>query len=189
MGCGKNGTFDLSPDLSRWAIISVWNSKEDLGNFKTKSWINTYFRLFTLERWNLECLNIESHGEWDKKSPFQKNIHFDPLQPIGVLTRASIKPKKALSFWKNVPAVSSDLGKTPGLITSIGIGEIPFFKQATFSIWENAAAMKEFAYRQKKHKLVIEKTRKEGWYSEELFARFHVVQSSGTYLEKEVLIN
>jgi hypothetical protein len=39
--------------------------------------------------------------------------------------------------------------------------------------------MKAFAYGSKEHADVIRKTRKEDWYSEELFARFKVISSIG----------
>jgi heme-degrading monooxygenase HmoA len=69
--------------------------------------------------------------------------------------------------------------KADGYLHSIGIGEAPFFRQATLSIWASMEKMKAFAYGSKEHADVIRKTRKEDWYSEELFARFKVISSSG----------
>jgi heme-degrading monooxygenase HmoA len=51
---------------------------------------------------------------------------------------------------------------------------MPYFKQATFSIWESKAAMKAFAYGSQHHKDVVAKTRKEDWYSEDMFVRFKI---------------
>jgi heme-degrading monooxygenase HmoA len=67
-----------------------------------------------------------------------------------------------------------------GFVTSIGIGEMPYIKQATFSIWQNKESMKNFAYQMKEHAEVIRKTRKENWYSEDMFARFKVLKITGT---------
>ncbi|MEI2717802.1 MAG: hypothetical protein V9E98_12585, partial [Candidatus Nanopelagicales bacterium] len=51
--------------------------------------------------------------------------------------------------------------------------------QGTFSVWRDAAALRSFAYESPEHVAVIEQTRSTGWYSEELFARFAVVDVSG----------
>ena len=67
-----------------------------------------------------------------------------------------------------------------GLITSIGIGEMPYIKQATFSIWQSKDDMKNFAYQMKEHAEVIRKTRKENWYSEDMFVRFKPLKITGT---------
>jgi hypothetical protein len=40
--------------------------------------------------------------------------------------------------------------------------------------------MKQFAYKMKDHAEVIQKTRKENWYSEDMFVRFKVLQTWGT---------
>jgi hypothetical protein len=94
---------------------------------------------------------------------------------IAVLTRATIRLSKLKSFWKSVPDVSAQMQDAKGLIASFGIGEIPFIKQATLSIWEDVESMKTFAYQMKAHQTVIQKTRKENWYSEEMFTRFEVI--------------
>jgi len=62
----------------------------------------------------------------------------------------------------------------------VGIGENPFLDQATFSIWESPEAMKKYAYQSFDHSDVIKLTRDRKWYSEELFARFAILESTGT---------
>ncbi|MDI9364432.1 MAG: hypothetical protein QM541_05745 [Flavobacterium sp.] len=67
-----------------------------------------------------------------------------------------------------------------GFVTSFGIGELPFVKQATFSIWDSKTNMKNFAYNLHQHKEVISKTHKEDWYSEDMFTRFIPIACYGT---------
>jgi hypothetical protein len=74
-----------------------------------------------------------------------------------------------------------------GLITSLGIGEVPWIKQATFSIWENREQMKQFAYQMQQHAEVIGKTRRENWYSEDMFVRFRILSSTGSLHENDPL--
>ena len=97
---------------------------------------------------------------------------------IGVLTRASIRLNRLAAFWKAVPSTSKDMDKNDGFVYSIGIGEIPFIKQATFSIWESEAQMKTYAYKMSAHQEVIKRTRAERWYSEEMFLRFKILKTN-----------
>ena len=76
--------------------------------------------------------------------------------------------------------VASQMNSAPGFITSVGIGEVPWIKQATFSIWESKEQMKQFAYKMQEHAEVIRKTRKENWYSEDMFVRFKILASYGS---------
>jgi heme-degrading monooxygenase HmoA len=175
MGTGKNGTFDKIPDLTQWAILLVTENKSAdfyqlAGNFITK-WI----KLFAKQQTNFYLTPIEGHGLWDGQQVFGKlPPKGDYEGKIAVLTRATIKLSKLKYFWQNVAPVASQMATAKGFITSYGVGEIPWVKQATFSVWESKAAMKEFAYNMPQHKEVIVKTRKQQWYSEDMFTRFTV---------------
>ncbi len=181
MGTGKNGTFDIRPDLSQWAYLWVWNSESDYQKYLNKSFISKYISKFSDDFFTIYLSPKQSHGFWDGKQPFESNsnLAFGEDEPIVVLTRATIKPTKAKDFWKNVPEIAQNFSKNEGFIYSIGIGEVPFLKQATLSLWRNEASMKAFAYHKKQHAEVIKKTRQNKWYSEELFARFSLLGYSG----------
>jgi hypothetical protein len=83
-------------------------------------------------------------------------------------------------FWRAVPPVSGDLHAGPGLRFALGIGEAPIGLQGTFSVWNSARALNEFAYGRPAHVAVVRRTAEEGWYAEELFARFAVLSAAGT---------
>jgi hypothetical protein len=78
--------------------------------------------------------------------------------------------------------VTISLKAAPGLIAAIGIGEAPIGLQGTFSLWESASAIREFAYKGAAHQKAIADTSTYNWYSEELFARFAVLDQRGTIL-------
>lgn len=186
MGCGKNGSFDKQPDWQQWSILTVTNIEIDTINDKLiqqqlhGKFIANWLKFFNCETWTIFLKPIEGHGKWDGKEPFgklQKQTPYDG--PIAILTRATIRLSKLSSFWKNVDAVAVQMAGAEGFITSFGIGEVPFIKQATFSIWQNRDAMKQFAYKMAAHTQVIQKTRKENWYSEDMFVRFIPIKSIG----------
>ena len=181
LGCGKNGTFTLKPDLQQWALLTVWQTQQDCDRFYQSSFIAGWWRFFGCELWTITCEPLSSHGKWNGKNPFTgTDAPANYNGPVVVLTRATIRPSKVKHFWKNVGAVADIMSDASGYIASFSIGEAPFFLQATFSIWKDAASMKAFAYQSRQHSEVIRKTREDKWYSEELFARFIPLKTSGT---------
>jgi heme-degrading monooxygenase HmoA len=179
LGTGRNGTFDLVPDIYKWAIMTTWNSEDEFHNFQKTSFVHRFLDFFAEKQSAIFLSPLKVHGLWDGIQPFETNHNEPQNNEIAVLTRASIRPFKAVSFWKNVPAVSDTLSETKGLKFSLGIGEVPILKQATISFWDSEADMKAFAYHKNPHKNVISKTRTENWYSEELFARFSILKIEG----------
>lgn len=180
MGCGKNGTFDLNPDWQQWGLWAVWDHEQDFEYFQKHSLVSKWWRWFAVETWTILCEPLSSHGKWDGKEPFgQPDKDKDYQGPVAVLTRAEIRFSKLNAFWANVSGVANMMTSAPGYIYSVGIGEAPFYLQATFSVWEDLEQVKTFAYRSREHAEVIKKTRKEDWYSEELFARFKPLRTMG----------
>lgn len=179
MGCGKNGTFDLQPDWQQWGLLSTWDSEEDFEHFYQQSSIAFWWRMCATESFTILNRPVASHGKWSKKEPFEAH-HTAENGPIAVLTRAQIKWSKLGAFWKHVPAAATEMQQAKGYLYSVGIGEAPLYLQATYSVWDNTESMQNYAYKSKKHAEVIRKTRKEGWYSEELFARFIPIRTIGS---------
>ncbi|NBA88864.1 DUF3291 domain-containing protein [Emticicia sp. CRIBPO] len=182
LGTGKNGTFDMKPDFFSWGLLATWKNKEDFDDFLRTSFIGKYWKLFSSENWTILCQPLQSHGQWDGKKPFHSTSEQVSCEgPVAVLTRATIRVSKLRAFWSNVGAVAEEMKRAEGFISSVGIGEVPFLKQATFSIWENQESIDAFAYKKHAHRQVIKRTRAGQWYSEELFARFVPVATYGTF--------
>jgi hypothetical protein len=180
LGSGKSGTFDLKPDWQQWGLLAVWDDQSSFDVFYRQSFIANWWRRFTTEQWTILLSPMQSRGQWDGKEPFGKPNESINSEPVAVLTRATIRLKKLKAFWAHVDGVSHMMAAAPGYITSFGIGEAPFYRQSTFSIWRNLDDVKGFAYRSKEHAEVIKKTRDDDWYSEELFARFKIIDAFGT---------
>jgi hypothetical protein len=183
LGCGKGGGFSKSPDWRQWAILAVREQelvpdtqRELLKNVYGK-FIAGWYRFWQCNTNTFLLEPISGHGTWDGKQPFADFQNGKPHEgPIAVLTRATIALKKIRRFWAHVPGTSALLHNAEGLHYSVSIGEIPFIKQATFSIWNSVDEMKAFAYTTPQHADVIQKTRKENWYNEEMFVRFRIIK-------------
>lgn len=191
MGSGRNGTFDIHPDWRQWAVLIVWSEESGAWNGRlntTPGFLSAWWKFFGCEKWELVLEPIEGHGSWDGKKCFgelPKQTAYEGF--IAVLTRATIRMKNLKDFWGDVNKVAIQMGGADGFITSLGIGEVPFIKQATFSIWESKAHMKQFAYQMQEHTEVIRRTRSENWYCEEMFVRFRILSSTGTLQGKSPL--
>ncbi len=180
LGSGSGNGFSVVPDTSTYALLSVWEDQACAeAFFKHHPYSHQVF-INTIQRWTVFLNATKVRGTWQKQQPFSVRQPMFSDRPLAVVTRATIHPKKLLSFWKNVPKVSDRLGQhQAGLLFSKGIGELPLIQQATFSLWKSRDAMVEYAYRSAKHREMIKKTRQLGWYREELFAEFSIIKVNG----------
>lgn len=183
LGCGKGGGFSKSPDWQQWAVMAVReyeivpDTHEALLKNVYGKFITGWWRFWQCTTRTIVLEPLSGHGTWDGKLAFGIfNDKRDYTGRVAVLTRATVSLKKIRRFWQHVPVTSALLNNAEGLVYSVSIGEVPFIKQATFSIWNNIDDMKKFAYRTPQHADVIQKTRKEIWYSEEMFVRFGIIK-------------
>ncbi|MCU0354751.1 MAG: hypothetical protein MUD08_13590 [Cytophagales bacterium] len=186
MGSGRGG-FSMVPDFSQYALLGVWHSQATAETFFASSLYQDYAAR-AAEAYTLQLLPTQSHGHWDGANPFvpvAKTVAEN--LPVVVLTRANIRFSRLPEFWRNVPKAQQAVKQSDGLLFSVGVGELPLVQQATVSIWQNAEAVKRFAYQQTFHKDIVQMTRRRNWYSEDLFARFVPVAVVGTYQGRDPL--
>ena len=183
LGTGSGNGFSVKPDFSTFGFLAVFKSEELAKEFLGTDVVKEYTQT-TVSYSHVLMRTVKSHGEWSKLKPFESSVEYDKTKPLAVITRATIKPKLAYQFWKNVPAVSKSMDKYDELIFSKGIGEFPLLMQATFSLWSSAEAMMNYAYKNPKHAEMVKKTRELNWYSEELFARFQPFYQEGNLIPR-----
>ena len=188
LGSGKGKGFNPFPDWSVYCLLQVWETEEAAHTFFNSSDLIQQYSERTDELFTLYMKNISAGGTWVGKNPFEKGADLDSTLPIAVITRATIKWNWLIRFWKYVPTSQEPLDGNEGLIYTKGIGEIPIVQMATFSLWKNFEAVKQFAYNSKQHQEAVRRTRKNEWYREELFARFQPYKSVGTWGGKDLLV-
>ena len=177
LGTGKGESFTpKDADPYRWgALVTI--QKDNLDNLD-KSKVIIGWQKIAKKEYRAILKPISVHGLWSGKQPFEVE-KFDWNGKIAAITRARIVWQKNLIFWRAVPPVTISLHQSPGLINAIGIGEAPIGLQGTFSLWESASHLRDFAYKGQAHTQAIKATEENKWYSEELFSRFAVVQERG----------
>ena len=188
MGSGSQGGFSLRPSSSHQGIVALFDQAENALAF-LKGPIVAAFRDRAQNFWS-GLLSVESaRGSWDGQgwarsplpSPLPELVQAEPQpQLLAALTRASIRPAKAMSFWKQAPATQADLLASPGCLLAMGLGEAPLLRQCTFSVWQDTASMLAYSMNGA-HKRAIENAYSKNYFSESMFVRMRVLQSRGQW--------
>jgi len=186
LGSGGGAGYSLSPDFGTYALLCVWQDESDADLFFDRSSFYQTFKNHSSEQFTIYMRSISTRGSWTGESPFIPAERDQQNPYICVLTRATLKKSYLYQFWKRVPNVSKTQAASKGLIFSKGVGEIPFFEQATFTVWENEESMKAFAYQSKYHSEAIKKTREVGGFKEEMFSRFQPYKTTGSWKGKKI---
>ena len=183
MGSGGKGGFGLWPNWNVFALLGVWENMDAFRAFEANNAFAQKAFERSKEQFTTFLTPLKTHGLWNGENPFaslpEQVIPEDV--PVAVLTRARIRLRRLREFLKHVPEASASLNEQAGLLLSIGVGEVPLIYQATFSVWRNIEAVKQYAYRNQAHGQVVRKTRDRDWYSEEMFTRFRVEGMEGTW--------
>lgn len=182
LGTGSGETFGWrDADVHHWAVLACWSSPEAAAAFDGSDVVRR-FDARSHERLKVVLEPLTSKGSWSGRAPFEQARRDEPYTgPVAALTRARIRPTRWREFWRSVPPVSDELARAEGLRLRLGIGEAPVGLQGTFSIWRSHEDLIAFAYRAAAHQQVVRRTRERGWYAEELFTRFAVLDVEGTY--------
>lgn len=180
LGTGRGADTGPSVDPRRTALFAVWDEEAALDDFVRSSPIARRWAVAD-EVWHVRLRGAGGHGRWrgvDVLADLEPGASDGPL---AIITRADIRRSSWRAFRAAGPAVSSEVGAADGLLAVVGIGEAPVGRLGTFSLWRSAADVRRFAYGSPRHVEVVERTRREEWYGEELFARFEPYGSSGSW--------
>jgi hypothetical protein len=179
LGSGQRGGFGLRPSLSRQALFAVFDGEAAADAFLETSPTVDAYRAHAGELCLVKLRALSSRGSWSGRS-IGVSASVGAGLPVASLTRASIRPHKALRFWGRSPPAEAALERAEGCLLAMGLGEAPLLRQATFSVWESQAAMDAYA-RSGAHLDAIRAAQHEGWFSESMFVRFVPLQMTGCW--------
>ncbi|WP_135447147.1 MULTISPECIES: spheroidene monooxygenase [Tabrizicola] len=181
-GSGTGEGFTPKPNWGVWAILAVWPNEAAARQGVAQGPVWRHWRARATESSTVYLSPLSARGVWSGVNPFVPEPRPADLDgPLAVLTRASVKPAMALRFWRRVPDISAVIGADPDVLFKIGIGEVPLLHQVTFSIWPDMTSMSRFARGDGPHGRAIRAVRDEGWFIDELYARFRVLGVEGQW--------
>jgi len=183
LGTGDGRTFTVrDADPFHWGLLTCWadSATAPLHSLEATPTVRGWDRI-AHERLRVVLRPLVSRGTWSGRQPFGDPRPRKVAGPVASITRARLRPRLARTFWRAVPPVSADLQDVAGLRLAVGVGEAPVGLQGTFSLWDDARSLDEFAYRRAPHLDAVRRTAELDWYAEELFARFEVLSVDGTF--------
>lgn len=180
-GSGTGEGFTPRPNWSTWAILAAWDDAETARRMEREASVFRNWRARAGESCSLFLTPGQSRGKWGGINPFQPDPSALCEGPVAALTRATVRLSRAAQFWNRVPDISAMIGADPNVAFKIGIGEVPLLHQVTFSIWPDTASMAAFARGNGPHGQAIRAVREGNWFAEELYARFRIDGSRGTW--------
>lgn len=188
-GSGTGEGFTPVPNTAVWAILCTWTDTETARAGLDDAPLFARYRARATESWTLFLEATSSRGAWAGIAPFDamQSAEQGSGQTVAALTRATLKPRILPRFWGRVPDISDVIGNDPNVIFKIGIGEVPWLHQITFSIWPNTDSMAAFARREGPHARAIKAVRDGKWFREELYARFRITGERGSWGGKSPL--
>ncbi len=178
-GSGSGVGFTPIPNFGVYAVLATWPDAETANRQTETARPFQRYRSRASESWTVVLRPTSVRGAWSGKTPFSGS-DIETSGALAALTRATIRPGILARFWKRVPDISQVIGRDENVLFKIGVGEVPWLHQVTFSIWPDAQSMAHFA-RTGHHAEAIRAVRAENWFSEELYARFAVLSDRGTW--------
>jgi hypothetical protein len=178
LGSGHDGGFGLRPSFSRQGLLCAFASADSAQAFLGSDFV-AGFRAHARELLTATLQAYSCRGTWGGR-------RLDPAGvppgagPVAALTRASIRPSRALEFWRKAPPAEVSLASASGCRLAVGLGEAPLLRQATFSLWDSVDAMDAYA-RTGAHLAAIRASQQGRFFSESMFARFAPLDVRGTW--------
>ena len=178
-GSGTGEGFTPWPNTAVYAILATWPNPDAARRALHGAPVFRRYRRMADRSLTLFLTATSARGTWGGATPFAASA--PATGPIVALTRATIRAGVAARFWGRVPGISEAIGANPDVLFKIGIGEVPWLHQVTVSIWPDAASIAAFARHDGPHASAIRAVRREGWFREELFARFNLDAVEGAW--------
>lgn len=191
MGSGHGGGFSIRPSASHQGLIVMFDHAEQADAFLASPAVQAY-RQRAAQFWSGVHEVLSSRGQWDGEAwgptpatHLKPNhaVHDDAgaARPLAVITRASIRPAKAMAFWRNAPATQAAMQSAAGCTLAMGLGEAPLVRQCTFSLWKDTSSMLDYAH-QGAHQGAIEAAYRHNYFSESMFVRMRLLEHHGQWI-------
>jgi hypothetical protein len=182
LGSGRDGGFGLKPGLDYQGLMCFFDNEDSARAFAQEAPVMRAYRDHAHEILLALLRATSCRGTWSGAA-LAVTAAAQTDAPMAALTRASIRLRHAARFWQHAPATHDGIARAEGCRLAVGLGEAPLLRQATFSLWDNAQAMDDYA-RSGAHLAAIKGAQEQGWFSESMFVRFAPIEIRGEWRGK-----
>jgi heme-degrading monooxygenase HmoA len=172
---------------ARSALFAVWEDEAALDAFLEGSAVAARWRAHAKEVWHVRLEPLHSRGTCLGQDPFSGiRTRGVRAEPAAMFTYITLRTRGHPPFWRIFPHVASQLARHPGFLAGALGSEPPphtYYRNFTFSVWSSLDQAMRFAYHQpgSPHAEAADRSLREGWQREFLFARFRAYASAGTW--------
>jgi hypothetical protein len=133
--------------------------------------------------WHVRLDPLRVSGVWsDLPDLSRREVAIDPQEPVAVLTLGRLQASRVLPFRRVSAAAEVRALAAPGLLAATGLARPPHLV-ATFSLWQTAAQMREYAYGRNapEHMNAVRADKGRPFHHESAFLRFRPYAAHGDW--------
>ncbi len=183
---GGMGSRHVNRTLSprRIVVLVDWVDDDDAAT-QGRALLDSRWRGRGAEVWSASLAPLRSTGSWRGAKPFVPSpAASETTGLVASITYARIRPSKLAHFYLvGFPGAARRITQPESpMLAGIGFGDVPIHHACTFSVWPSSTQLDRVILgRSEPHGAVVRRSNEGRWLSESLFARFLVIDHSGTW--------
>ena len=172
------------PRGSRAALIAAWEDDGALDAFNRDHPVAARFA----DGWHVRLEPLRVSGAWPEMPGLpERELTVEDDEPVAVLTLGRLRLSRLVPFLRAGAPAESDVVAEPELLAATGLARPPHLV-STFSLWRSAAAMRDYAYRERgTHRAAVRADRARPFHHRSAFIRFRPYLSQGTWEGRDPL--
>lgn len=168
------------PHPRRIGLIAAWNDDAALDRFLADHPVGETIAA----GWHARLEPLRCFGSWAAMPGLPaKELQVGGEEPVAALTLGRLRFLRTRPFLKAGAPAERDAVANPAVLASTGFGRFARPRLvSTFSIWRNAAAMREYAFgKGGSHQAAVKADRARPFHHESAFVRFRPYASQGLW--------
>src|SRR6056297_2565478 len=113
-GSGTGEGFTPVPNTGVYAILATWPDLATAERLTAQADVFRRYARHAAEVWTVFLTPVSTRGAWAGENPFTP-VNDTDTGPLAALTRATVRPARALRFWRRVPDISAVIGQDPNV--------------------------------------------------------------------------